>query len=67
MISISGPPSIKIYGIITTLDINRLIDVYTTSETLFRMPDTYLRIAVFSSAIFLLIIIPSINVNKNKL
>ena len=64
MISISGPPSIKIYGIITSLDINRLIDVYTTSETLFRMPDTYLRIAVFSSAIFLLIIIPSINVNK---
>ncbi len=63
MISISGPPSVKIYGIITSLDINKLIDVYTTSETLFRMPDTYLRLLVFSLAILLLIVIPFI---KNK-
>jgi len=60
MISISGPPSVKIYGIITSLDINKLIDVYTTSETLFRMPDTYLRLLVFSLAILLLIVIPFI-------
>ena len=63
-ISISGPPSIGIYGIITSLDINSLIEVYTTSETLFRMPDTHLRIIVFSVAILLLIMIPLINVNN---
>ena len=64
VISISGPPSTKIYGVIISLDINRLIDIYTTSENLFRMPDTYLRIIIFSSAILLLIMIPLINVNN---
>ena len=64
IISISGPPSIGIYDVITSMDINRLIDIYSNSQTLIRMPDTYLRILVFSIAIFLLIITPIINLKK---
>jgi O-antigen ligase len=64
VISISGPPSIGIYGAVISMDINRLIEIYSNSQTLIRMPDTYLRILVFSTAIFLLIMMPIVNIKK---
>ena len=63
-VSLFGPPTVKVYGVITSLDISQLIEIFATSQTIFRMPDTPLRQLVFTLAILLLIMIPFINVDN---
>ena len=63
-VSLFGPPTVKVYGVISTLDISKLIEILTASETIFRMPDTHLRLLIFTSAMLLLIMIPLINVDN---
>ena len=64
--SISGPPNIGIYATVVSLDINQLITIISSSDSWFRIPDTFLRIILFSSSIVLLLLIPMLNIENES-
>ena len=64
-VSLLGPPNIKIYNIVVSFDLSTLISIFLNSDSIFRMPNTHLRLILFTISIVLLASIPLITIKKS--
>ena len=60
-----GPPGVKVAHLFTTFDFQSIFNILFQHEEAFRLPDTTLRVVVFSIGFLLLLVIPRIKIKNN--
>ena len=63
-LSVLGSPDTKIYHLVISLDINSLNNLFYSSDTFFRTPNTSLRFILFTIAIIIIIFIPMVSLSN---
>ena len=64
-VSFSGPPDIGLYKSIASFDLSTLISIFSNSDSMFRMPNTQLRLIIFAISVLLLVSVPLITIKKS--
>ena len=59
-----GPPNVKIFSIMASFDIHDLYSIYLNADSMFRMPDTYLRLTLFTISMLLLFLVPNFKIKE---